>query len=220
MPLLSGPEVDGVINRAEQVCLNAYAYALDNLRAVADNLNAYGEAGRLYVDLTEIHNLGYYTGITFEALTPELGFAVAAMVVATITRRFFRSRSTRCRCGPPANGCCSPAVAWEARLSTHPASPDVLFGTTPESGSLKSLMPIIQDWRSRRLSVAIDVDGLADDALLELGRVTGAQYCIRWTDEGAVVTAMNQTASASRFVPASQMDQLATEILNAISSAD
>ena len=30
--------------------------ALNNLRAVADNLDAYGEAGRLYIDLTEIHN--------------------------------------------------------------------------------------------------------------------------------------------------------------------
>jgi ATP phosphoribosyltransferase regulatory subunit len=222
MPLLSGPEVDAVINRAEKVCLNAGMHnALNNLRAVADNLDAYGEAGRLYVDLTEIHNLGYYTGITFEALTPELGFAVAgggrydnlvasfgadqpAVGAALTSERLLLARR---RTEP-------------ARSATHPASPDVLFGIAPEAVSLKSIMPIVQDWRSRRLSVAIDVDGLVDDALLEFGRVTGAQYCIRWTDEGAVVTAMNQTASASRFVPASQMDQLATEILNAISSAD
>ncbi len=220
-PLLSGPDVDAVINRAERICLNAAMHnALGNLRVAADNLDAYGEAGRLYIDLTEIHNLGYYTGITFEALAPELGFAVAgggrydnlvatfgadqpAVGAALTSERLLLARRR----------------SQSDRATAHPASSDILFGAGAKPESLKAIMQIVQDWRSRGLSVAVDVDELAVDALLELGGRIGVRYCIRWTGDGAEVTAMDQPDTASRIVPAGQMAQLATEILNAISSA-
>ena len=75
---LRGAEIDKVIQQADRLCLNyAMHAALENLRAICASLDAYGACDYVYLDLTEIYNLGYYTGITFEALTPELGFSVA-----------------------------------------------------------------------------------------------------------------------------------------------
>ena len=75
---LRGAGIDAIIQQADRLCLNyAMHAALENLRAICTSLDAYGVCDYVYLDLTEIYNLGYYTGITFEALTPELGFSVA-----------------------------------------------------------------------------------------------------------------------------------------------
>jgi ATP phosphoribosyltransferase regulatory subunit len=78
LPHLSGDDPDAILAHAERLILNDdMATALANLRAVLEALRAHGISDRVYLDLTEVHNLGYYTGITFEALTPGLGFALA-----------------------------------------------------------------------------------------------------------------------------------------------
>jgi ATP phosphoribosyltransferase regulatory subunit len=41
-------------------------------------LAAFGVLERVTLDLSEIHNLGYYTGITFEVLAPGVGFRIAS----------------------------------------------------------------------------------------------------------------------------------------------
>lgn len=78
LPHLSGDDTAAVLQRARDLCLNdAMAAAVENLRAILDALENYGIGSRVYLDLTEIHNLGYYTGVTFEALSPRLGFPLA-----------------------------------------------------------------------------------------------------------------------------------------------
>jgi ATP phosphoribosyltransferase regulatory subunit len=52
--------------------------AIANLRAICDVLAAFGVLERVTLDLSEIHNLGYYTGITFEVLAPGVGFRIAS----------------------------------------------------------------------------------------------------------------------------------------------
>ena len=52
--------------------------ALQNLRRIVDALLGYDILDSLIIDLTEIRNLGYYTGVSFEAITPGLGTAVAS----------------------------------------------------------------------------------------------------------------------------------------------
>ena len=52
--------------------------AVDNLRAICGVLRAHGVLDRVSLDLTEIHNLGYYTGITFEVLAPGVGYRLAS----------------------------------------------------------------------------------------------------------------------------------------------
>lgn len=70
-------EVD-ILKDAESFCLNDKMYsALENLVGVYDMLctNGFQEYSRF--DLAEIMDLGYYTGITFEVFTPNLGFGIA-----------------------------------------------------------------------------------------------------------------------------------------------
>jgi FAD/FMN-containing dehydrogenase len=56
--------------------------ACANLAAVSERLDAYGEAAHLFVDVTEIHDLGDYTGIPFEAADPD-GFGFARTLIET-----------------------------------------------------------------------------------------------------------------------------------------
>ena len=77
LPLLSGPDAQTVIAHADRLCLNyAMHKALANLRDIYQVLDAYGVANEVYLDLTEINNLGYYTGISFEVLIPGVGFSM------------------------------------------------------------------------------------------------------------------------------------------------
>jgi len=72
----SRPEI--VIDRADRICLNYTMHAaLENLRAIVNSLDAFGMADTILLDLTEINDLGYYTGLTFEALAPGQGFSLA-----------------------------------------------------------------------------------------------------------------------------------------------
>lgn len=73
LPRLTGGA--GVLAEAEGACLNAtMMQALSELRAVVDMLDAYGVADAVNYDLSEVRDLDYYTGITFEGFAPGLGF--------------------------------------------------------------------------------------------------------------------------------------------------
>jgi ATP phosphoribosyltransferase regulatory subunit len=79
LPALSGSDVTGILDRAARLCLNATMQAaVDNLRAISGVLAAHGVLPQVSLDLTEIHNLGYYTGITFEVLAPGIGYRLAS----------------------------------------------------------------------------------------------------------------------------------------------
>lgn len=81
LPSLSGTDYDEILDRAQSLCLSdAMRTAIDAMRAILAHVSFYGDDGArsLYVDLSEIHNLGYYTGLTFEALTVGLGYPIAS----------------------------------------------------------------------------------------------------------------------------------------------
>lgn len=79
LPTLSGADVNGILDRAAHLCLNGTMQAaVDNLRAICGVLSAHGMLHTVSLDLTEIHNLGYYTGITFEVLAPGVGHRLAS----------------------------------------------------------------------------------------------------------------------------------------------
>ena len=52
--------------------------ALDRLARVYRQLEAYGVAGRVVLELGEVRGMDYYTGITFRGLVPGLGWPVAS----------------------------------------------------------------------------------------------------------------------------------------------
>lgn len=79
LPQLVGENVDAILSLAERHIQNRGMHeALQNLRRIVDALVGYDILDSLVIDLTEIRNLGYYTGVTFEAVTPGLGTAVAS----------------------------------------------------------------------------------------------------------------------------------------------
>jgi ATP phosphoribosyltransferase regulatory subunit/ATP phosphoribosyltransferase len=79
LPWLRGDSPEAILAQARAACLNDKMHqAVDNLAAVLRALEMHKVAERVHLDLTEIHNLGYYTGISFEALTPGLGFPLAS----------------------------------------------------------------------------------------------------------------------------------------------
>ena len=79
LPQLVGENVDGILSLAERHIQNRGMHeALQNLRGIVDALRGYDIQDSLFIDLTEIRNLGYYTGVSFEAMTPGIGTAVAS----------------------------------------------------------------------------------------------------------------------------------------------
>ncbi|MYH61334.1 MAG: ATP phosphoribosyltransferase regulatory subunit [Caldilineaceae bacterium SB0675_bin_29] len=79
LPQLVGENVDGILSLAERHIQNRGMHeALQNLRGIVDALRGYDIQDSFVIDLTEIRNLGYYTGVSFEAVTPGLGTAVAS----------------------------------------------------------------------------------------------------------------------------------------------
>lgn len=54
------------------------ATAIEELRAVSSRLSAAGIEDRVLVDLGEVRGLGYYTGVSFVLLVPEVGEPVGA----------------------------------------------------------------------------------------------------------------------------------------------
>ena len=79
LPTLSGADVETLLDRAAEICLNeTMQSAVANLRAICRVLAAHGILHMVSLDLTEIHNLGYYTGITFEVLAHGIGYRLAS----------------------------------------------------------------------------------------------------------------------------------------------
>ena len=74
---LAGPQGAGVLGRALALTRNStMTAAIDRLRSVESRLEHYGVKTHFAVDLADVRGMDYYTGITFKAYTPQIGFAV------------------------------------------------------------------------------------------------------------------------------------------------
>jgi len=179
---LSGTDADAIIAQADRLCLNYTMYsALENLRGIRENLDTHGVADYVYLDLTEIYNLGYYTGITFEALTPELGFSVAGGGrYDNLLGAFGESR--------PAVGVALGidrlllARREQIELATprHPVAADVVV--FPRQNA--ECMRMVEAWRQSGLRVEIGLgDREAADAWRD-GCNAGVKALLAWTGDG------------------------------------
>ena len=227
LPSLNGPDVIEVLRQAERFCLNpAMRASVTNLAAVCDHLDAYGEADHLFADLTEIHNLGYYTGITFEALTLELGFPVAsggrydnlvgtfganqpAVGVAFASERLLLAHR-RSRTGAP---WARTAASTGAERAVRPVAPTVLLATGDHAAS----MSVVNLWRSMGLSVALDVDAHAPESFAALARSMGAQFFAQWIEDALHIVPADKPDAVPHVFSAENAGQFAVEILHAAS---
>ncbi len=200
LPLLSGPDALRIIDQADRLCLNYTMHqALENLRAIHQVLAAYDVADRVYLDLTEINNLGYYTGISFEILVPGIGFSIGS------GGRYDNLIGTF---GPP-----QPAVGValgidrivEARSlrENHPLdmqiAPHILVA--PMGSHL--CYTHIATWRAAGLRVAVSLDETKGAHLWEQAARIGVPLALTWTGNGfCVYHAAAMTDELAESVPA------------------
>jgi ATP phosphoribosyltransferase regulatory subunit len=183
LPNLNGSHLERTIEQADRLCLNYEMHAaLENLRAVCAMLAAYNVADQVDLDLTEISNLGYYTGTTFEALAPGLGFSIGSGGrYDDLVGRFGKAQ--------PAVGV---ALGVDRillarhrqrgeRISTHPLPADILAITNGDAATTAAALAQVQRWREEGQRVQVEVNGRTPEEVLAYARRLGIAKVLRWT---------------------------------------
>ena len=178
LPGLSGSHIQQVIDQAERHCLNTEMHrALVNLRGVVDALSGYGVLESVVLDLTEIRSLGYYTGISFEALAPESGFSIGSGGRYDDLVGHF---------GPA-----QPAVGVALGVER------LLLARQRQSGRMASLQPTpphalvvshqnptalaqVQSWRAAGYRLQLEVNGRTLADVLQYAQQTGIAQVLVW----------------------------------------
>ncbi len=194
LPLLSGPNASTVIGHADRLCLNfAMHKALNNLRDIHQILEAYGVADDVYLDLTEIHNLGYYTGISFEVLIPGVGFPLGgggrydnlvgsfgtpqpAVGVALGIDRLLNAQQT-----------------LHLEKSSSESTPHLLVA----SANSVDALAFVSEWRDKGLRVVVSVDESRGEDLWRAAQQTNIPLAATWTGQGFDVHGFNPEQPSS-----------------------
>lgn len=181
MPRLGGAAIEEILHRAELLALNAtMRQAIANLRSICDALVAFDVLHRIALDLSEIHNLGYYTGITFEALAPGVGFRIAsggrydnlvgtfgatmpAVGVALGLERVLLARR----------------MGASTTATPRPLSPDLVV----TAGNHRAAIEFVGQARREGLVVVLDLDQRRAAGLCDYARAIGAPVALDWTVE-------------------------------------
>mgnify|MGYP001382763547 FL=1 len=177
LPRLGGADIDDILYRAERLVLNrTMQSAIVNLRAICEVLAACGVLERVTLDLSEIHNLGYYTGITFEVLAPGVGFRIAS------GGRYDNLIGTF---GAPlpavgaALGLERVLLAWRLGATApppRPLAPDLVVATENHPAAFE----FVERARRAGLVVVLDLEQRSDAALCAYAGVVGARAALDW----------------------------------------
>ncbi len=177
---LSGSNIAAVLERAGTGCLNARMdRALANLSDIFEGVRAYGEDLHLVLDLADIRDLTYYTGMTFEVLLP--GDAMVAggggrydslvgnfgTPQAAVGGALQLDRLTRA----------SGAVKQSNPLQR--VAPDLLLGKTRDQHCLD----FAKEMRQAGLTVIVDPLPRTETQLRRLGASQDAKVTARWLED-------------------------------------
>lgn len=205
LPALSGRDLAAVLDLAEVNALNqTMGAAVENLRAIFRVLAAHGVLDYFVLDLTEIHDLGYYTGISFEALAPGLGFRLASGgryddLVGTfgapqpaVGLAFGLERLLLARRAPPPAPCLAPA-------------PDLLVTTDNDPDALA----VVDAGRKLGLHFLVDLEHRRGAALCAAAQALCAPHALEWVGAGAVLYALDPSAAeaapSGQYFPVMQL---------------
>jgi ATP phosphoribosyltransferase regulatory subunit len=181
LPLLSGPDALRIIDHADRLCLNYTMHrALANLRAIYQVLTAYAVTDQVYLDLTEINNLGYYTGISFEILVPGIGFPIGS------GGRYDNLIGTFGPSQPAVGVALGIDRIVEARrlLETHAPDAQIAPHVLVAPMHNPACYAHIAAWRSAGLRVALSLNETAGAELWQQAQRIGTQVALTWTDAG------------------------------------
>ncbi|MEX1019818.1 MAG: ATP phosphoribosyltransferase regulatory subunit [Litorilinea sp.] len=153
LPGLRGENPFAVLDQAERHCLNHRMYnSLATLRNICKVLEGYDLLDHVYLDLTEINNLGYYTGLSFEVLTPRSGNSLGG------GGRYDQLLGSFGHDSPAVGAALGIDRLLHARhRQQHTATrirsvyPQIVIDTQGDPGCL----PYIQQWRDHGLRVAV-----------------------------------------------------------------
>lgn len=213
LPLLSGPNAHTVIAHAESLSLNStMRQALANLRDIYQFLDAHGVTDQVFLDLTEIRNLGYYTGISFEILIPGIGFALgsggrydnligtfgtkqpAVGVALGIDRLLNAQRSTNI-----------------SSLATN-STPHILIAAHNSADALA----LVNEWRQQGLRIVTSVDDRRGEELWQAASQAGIPLAASWTGQGFDLYGTNiEQPSSATFVPQEEAGELIPRTIKA-----
>ncbi len=197
---LSGRPPAILLAEAERLVLNQRMRdALANLRTICAILDRYAIMSAVTLDLTEIQNIGYYTGLTFEVLAPGLGFRLASGGrYDNLIGAFGRTM--------PAVGVAFGlervllALAAQNRRQplTTPLPPDLVAGNVRDAHQVET----IKRWRAEGLRVAVDLEGQSESQLLLHALAHGAHAVAYFSAGGIRVTTGQGAARRTTTMPA------------------
>lgn len=211
MPRLGGAAIEEILHRAELLALNAtMRQAIANLRSICDALVAFDVLHRIALDLSEIHNLGYYTGITFEALAPGVGFRIAsggrydnlvgtfgatmpAVGVALGLERVLLARR----------------MGASTTATPRPLSPDLVV----TAGNHRAAIEFVGQARREGLVVVLDLDQRRAAGLCDYARAVGAPVALDWTVEPPTMFDVCASTPAAQPVTPETAGALIAELL-------
>ncbi len=181
LPHLVGENVDSILSLAERHIQNSGMHeALQNLRQIVDALTGYDILDSLVIDLTEIRNLGYYTGVSFEAMTPGLGTAVGSGGrYDDLVGRFGPSQ--------PAVGV---ALGVDRLLVARRRQEEADAATSADRRPPALALPqgnadalaLVQKMRETGLHIQVDVNNWTVDSAFAYAAETGVRDILLWED--------------------------------------
>ena len=218
LPLLSGSDAHAIIAHADRLCLNYGMHAaLENLRRIHAVLEAYDVADAVFLDLTEINNLGYYTGITFEVLIPGMGFPVGSGGRYDNLIGSFGPAQPAVGVALGLDRLLAAARGGWHNAQTQPVAPHVLIATDNSAECLR----IVDGWRRAGLRIAVSIDGQAGDALVQTAATLNIPVAATWTGQGFDLwRTIHGTSSGPTYVPATDAQAVVVLATTTMNGAD
>ena len=176
--LVGGPDraATEVLAQARALCAGpgvpeAAGAALARLEAVYRRLAAYGVTGRIILDLGEVRGMDYYTGITFRAVAPGLGWPVASGGrYDDLVARFGR---------PLAAVGLGLSVGRALLVQARGEAPSLAPHLLAHDCDRPECLALVAQLRQGGYRVEVDVLGLDDGALAEEARRRGISRTLR-----------------------------------------
>lgn len=202
LPMLSGSDLASVLATAEEHALNwQMAAAVENLRAIFRVLEAHGVLSRIVLDLTETHDLGYYTGISFEALAPGLGFPLASGGRYDDLVGTFGAEQPAVGLAFGLERILLVLRAHAAASSGPPPAPDILVSTGNEAAALE----VVDAGRALGLSLLVDLEHRRGASLCSAARAMHAPYALEWCGDGAVLYTVTGENDRAQLLPTKEL---------------
>ncbi|MEM7538750.1 MAG: ATP phosphoribosyltransferase regulatory subunit [Chloroflexota bacterium] len=177
---LKGYDANVVIAEADRLCLNGMMHnALVNLHAIYDVLKKYNVASYVYLDLTTIRDLGYYTGLNFEIFAPKMGAPVGS---GGRYDTLLSSFGLDLPAIGTAFGMDRLIMALHAQNNESVSSAPIPVDAWVYAGGSSDCLDIVQAWRAQGLRIVVDVSGYQRAQLWQAAQEAGAKCALSWRE--------------------------------------